>query len=140
MKTIAAALVFTLAACTDPPAATLLVTNATCNSRPCSSLLIGGFTSIPALALSSGQLRLGLVKSASACLTFPQSAGVGGATWTVVDSIALVATNSLTLAAVGQTNNFVPQAAPGWSVTFSGTGSGGSVPISAVIPAPPCTP
>jgi hypothetical protein len=145
MKTITAALVFTLAACAasttpDIPAATLLITNATCNPGPCSSLIIGGFTSIPMLAPSSGQLHLGLVKSASGCLAFPPSASVGGATWTVADSIALVATDLLTLAAVGQTNNFVPQAAPGWSVPFRGTGSGGSVPISAVVSAHPCTP
>ncbi len=140
--TITAIFICVCTACqaTDPHAGvTLLVTNATCNGGGCEPLVIGAFTSIPALAPSTGQLQLGRVNSESACLIVPGSASIGNSTWTVADSLRLVATDSLTLAPIGQ-GTFVPQAAPGWSVTFSGPGTGPDIPISVVAPASPCAP
>jgi hypothetical protein len=142
MKTITATFICVCTACQliDPPASvTLLVTNATCNAGGCEPLIIGAFTSIPALAPSTGQLQLGRVNSESACLTIPGSERIGSSTWTPADSLSLVASDSLTLYLIGETHQFLAQAEPGWSVTFSGSVTT-DVPVSVVAPASPCTP
>jgi hypothetical protein len=137
MKMIAAVLACSCAACltTDPPAGvTLLVTNATCSGGGCAALQVGAILPNGVPTPTYGN-TLGRVNSASACLTIPQSAST--------DSMYLIAVDPGTLAPVGLTRNFLPQAAPGWSVTFPGTerDDGGSVPLSAVVPTtPPCTP
>ena len=129
MRPVAALFGFALAACSsatrpDPPL-TLHVTNATCNTGPCTHLQILAYDqSIQNNPPPGGwYFALGQVDSASACLTMPPSgtfimSGKPIATFTTADAFTLSARDSASLTFQGETAEFVPQDAPGWSVTF----------------------
>lgn len=121
----------------DGSTPTLLVTNATCDSGPCVPFEVRGF--VPKFNVPGqppwGFVRLGSVTGRSACLALPASwtltiIGPGDTTaitWTDGESIKLSAITTR-LEVLGSTNEFVPDSAPGWSVTFP---SGAGVPALA---------
>ena len=129
MKPVAALLLLVLAACSSTAyAPTILVTNSTCNPGPCTGLHIYGHpVNEPVLAPEQFVADLGVVTSASACLTFPHSGtfSVVGATvytwtWTVADPFELWGNSPFV--PDWSTGTFVPQDAPGWRVTLPGSG------------------
>ncbi len=148
---VACALVFATGACgaADPIGVaaklpTVLVTNATCGAGHCETLNIRAFVSkfaVPGQPPHGAEV-LGEAPPGQTCLTFPPSwslritgadntgrAGTTTITWTPEDTfpISLIAVNHGDdgfAGSVGDTRDFVPGAAPGWSVSFpSGPGS-----------------
>lgn len=114
---------------------TLLVTNGTCQAVSCTPLQILGFPSNQPLTPGGPwSIDLGLLTTATACLTFPRSAifRVIGAsndgtkadtttfTWTTAVPVSLGALppRALRFMASSSTREFVPAAAAGWTVSL----------------------
>jgi hypothetical protein len=116
---IATLLLLALAACSDRDP-TLLVTNAT--GTPLEIIAYDYSTPVngpPGIYLSPS-IKVGRVNAASACLTLE--------TLSVADAFALAAYDTLTSVEPQTTGTFVPQNAPGWSVTFD------TFPVSPIGP------
>jgi hypothetical protein len=108
----------------------LLVTNATCDPGPCDALSIRGYGSPFTFPQpEGGTVMIGSVNAASACLTFPPSVTAMGLTWTPADAIEVTALDATVgYRYGGQTTEFTPASAPGWSVTFPTSGVTAAVP------------
>jgi hypothetical protein len=126
LKLAATLLLLALTACSSKTyAPTVFITNATCSSGPCRTLQVLAYDeTVQAPPVPGGwRFELGYVSSPSGCLTFPHSTpatgnGVTFATMTVADGFQLSARDVQTLVETRNTSTFVPQDAPGWSVTF----------------------
>lgn len=127
-----------------PPSVTILVTNSTCNPGPCTSVRVLAFPDDQHQPHTPGglwSLDLGIVSTASACLTIPAGAefnvtGPNGTTtflWSTANGLALgsLSPSDAVLQATPSTGRFVPSSAAGWSVALPG--------IATPTPSTPCT-
>ncbi|HSQ32045.1 MAG TPA: hypothetical protein VLN49_19445 [Gemmatimonadaceae bacterium] len=117
-----------------PPSVTILVTNSTCSPGPCTSLRVLAFPDDQHQPHTPGglwSLDLGIVSTASACLTIPAGAefnvtGPNGTTtflWSTANGLALgsLSPSDPVLQATPSTGRFVPSSAAGWSITLPGS-------------------
>ena len=126
LRLVATLLLLALTACSSKAyAPTVFITNATCSSGPCRTLQVLAYDeTVQAAPVPGGWgFELGYVSSASGCLTFPHSTpamsnGVTLANMTVADGFQLSDRDVETLVETRNTSTFVPQDAPGWSVTL----------------------
>jgi hypothetical protein len=121
---IATLLLLAFAACSDRDEPTLLVTNATGTPLEIIAYDYSVPVNGPPGIYISPSFMLGRVNSVSACLTL--------ATLSVADEFALDAEEPLKGVGVetGAPRTFVPQNAPGWSVTFDTLPLGASGPVA----------
>jgi len=124
----------------------LLVTNGTCQTGACVPIEVGGF--VPKFLVPgqrpSGALHIGRVEGRTACLVIPAEQTLtihGGSsttkiTWTTADVLHLTASDGTPLSLLGQSQEFVPARARGWSITLPASGDELPVPIAAAA----CTP
>jgi len=123
----------------------LLVTNASCNPGPCTPVRVLAFPSKQPLTPGGlWSLDLGLIATASACLTIPPAAefhvtdASSGATttsrWTSTDSLSpgTAGESEPVTMALPSTGGFVPASASGWSVALPG--ASGPAPSGACAP------
>src|SRR6266853_6797366 len=109
-------LLLTLAACSSTSQAsapsTVFVTNASCNPGPCRTLQVRAHDQTYTAPHPGALLGfpLGLVGSASGCLTFPP--GTTGYTYSLADVFTLTPEDILTLDQTPPTGTFVPHDAP----------------------------
>ncbi len=115
----------------NPSSVTIRITNTTCASGTCTPLRVLAFPfTQPHTPGGYWSLDLGVIRTASACVTLPPSAsfsvtdaGSGKVTtysWTTSDGVSLgaIAESSSRIQASPSTNQFVPTNAAGWSVAL----------------------
>jgi len=110
------------------------VTNATCSSGQCTSMQVVAHLQLTTPPPPGGWIViLGTVSSPSACLVIPASGTFNGTVGGTPKPVQWSTSNTFTLTgdnAAQPTREFVPDQAPGWSVTFPG---------GSLAPAAPCS-